>query len=110
MGREPAEQILTLGLAEIAGDAPSAPSLDGPEQGVTRAVIPAGLIGHRGERSDGPHEVADTRLLHLHDVRAPLSEQSGAERSSDPRSEVEHSQAVEGLRGLRPRRMPGRSW
>ena len=68
-GGQPAEQVLALGSAQVAGHALAAPPFDRPEQRL--AVV---------EGPDAAHEVAGARLLDLHDLRTPLAEQAGGER------------------------------
>ena len=74
--REPAEQVLALGRAQVERDALAAAALDRPEQRV--AVV--------DERPDLAHEVAAARLLDLDDLGALLAEQAGAERRGDARA------------------------
>ena len=82
--RQPAEQVLALGGAEVAGGALSAPTLHRPEQRV--AVV---------EGTDGAHEVTGARLLHLHHLGTPLAQQAGAKRCTDAGADVDDAQAVE---------------
>ncbi len=81
------EELLALGLAQVAGDAAPAPALHGPEQRVVGAVL------HRDERADRAHEVTLARQLDLDDVGAELAEQPGAERCGDPRPDIDHPDA-----------------
>src|SRR5581483_1642182 len=65
-GGEPAEQLLTFGLAQVECDALAPAPLDRPEQRVARSV---GAVVAGNERSDLAHEVAGSGLLDLHDLR-----------------------------------------
>ena len=96
-GRETAEHVLTVGLAEIKRHALAPASFDGPEQGV--AV---------GERSDLAHEVAGSGLFDLDHLGAHLTEQSRAERRGDPCAEIQHAQPIQrsGHRGNPRTRSP----
>ena len=91
-GREPAEQVLALGPAQVAGDALAAAPLDRPEERVRLLVRP---VARRGERPDGAHEVAPARLLDLDDLRAQLAQETGAEGGGDARAGVDDPHAVE---------------
>ena len=88
--REPAEEVLALGRAQVERDALAAAAFDRPEQ----RVLAVGVAGV-DERPDLAHEVAAARLLDLDDLGALLAEQPGAERRGDARAEVEHAQARE---------------
>ena len=96
--RQPAEEVLALGRAQVAGDALAAASLDGPEQ---RVPVDEG--------PDAAHEVTGAGLLHLDDLGTPFAEQPRAERRADPGADVDHPQAVEGARHAGASVLPGGS-
>src|SRR5207302_677860 len=76
VGGQPAEQLLALGPAQVAGDALAAPALHRPEERVLLAA------GRCLERADGAHEVALARHLDLDHLGAQLARrpaQNGAE-------------------------------
>ena len=83
LGHQPLEELLALGLAQVAGDAAPTASLHRPRQRVARPVVDRDEGAHRA------HEVALTRQLDLDDVGPELAEQPGAERRRDPRADVD---------------------
>ncbi len=101
-GRQPAEQVLALGAAQVDGD-PLAPSaLDRPPHRVVLAV------GAGGEGADGAHEVAPDGVLDLDDLGAHLAEQAGAEGRPDASADVDDPQPGERSdRRRRALRWPG---
>ena len=94
-GHQPLEELLALGLAQVAGDAAAPPPLDGPGQRVVR--LP--LDGDEGPH--GAHEVAAAGQLDLDHVRTELAQQAGAERRRNPGAHVDDADAVQRAAGRR---------